>query len=261
MKIRGYLWAVATIFIFVHAARAQGPPILMNPPIMLSKGSILMRTRWELRQLEKGNTYLFMPLIMHYTLLPRIELGLHLPALMERGQAESSQETRFGNIAFLGKYQLLRKDGKQKTFRIATKTLWELPNGIGKGPMDFDAQEHKITCTQLIGYESLRYGIVTELGYRAIRNHPGDEIIFNIVTSLPLLPHRYPVRQINLYLSYFSYYRPQLRRYAVQHGQGIQYAHGRWTLDLAFKRYLWVRESDRERIRLSSFLGTRYVLY
>ena len=245
------------VLLLLHLGlEAQGPPVLLDKPIMLSQGSLLLRTMGEYRHLSRGTSYLHTPLMLHCIPHRRWLVAGHLPLLYD-----FVGKTSVGNVSFVGKYLLTRKDGMAKTLRTTAKWRIDLPNGSGEGPIDFDYDDYKMQASYILGYESLRYGLLSEVGYRYLHNSLSDDIILHLGASIPLLKPVYPSKQINLYFGYQAHYEPQTGQYFVRFGQGAQYAYNKLTLDLAVRQNLVENEPEEEKVRLNFFLGTRYLVY
>jgi len=57
---------------------AQGPPITADKPIMLSGGTMLIKTLTEVRKTDRG-TFTRAPLMVHYVLSNKLIAAVHLP--------------------------------------------------------------------------------------------------------------------------------------------------------------------------------------
>jgi len=64
-----------------------------------------------------------------------------------------------------GKYQFYRKDYTGKTFRVVAKTLQTLPTGKELDLIGQSTHKYQGYYGVVSGYETLKYGISTEVGY------------------------------------------------------------------------------------------------
>lgn len=251
-------WLVILLLVFMSSiGAAQGPPITSDKPIMLGEGTWVIKSLTEIRKTETG-TFLKAPLMVHYLPTSNSLVGVHLPLITYNFENGGSGQA-LGDVELLGKYQFYRKDGIGKTFRIVAKTLQTLPtgkfleiDGISKG-------NYQSYLGLVAGYESIKYGISNELGFNLSPANDLDELRYKLGFGLPLLPSVYPVKQINLYFEYQSSWYPVLEEYLLLYAQGIQYAKGRVTMEVAVQFPLVQDISELERRRFSVFLGTRYV--
>ncbi len=245
------LWSVA--------AFAQGPPITGDKPIMLSEGTIVLKTLTEIRNTAQG-TFVKVPLMAHYLPINNVLVGLHIPYVNYAiNDLLGESGNTLGDIELLGKYQFYRKDNTGKTFRMVAKTLQTLPTGK-KLDVDGISTGHYQSYVGLIaGYESIKYGISNELGYNLVPNADTDELRQKLGFGLPLLKPTYPVKQINLYFEYQSSWFTETNDYALLYAQGIQYAKGQWTWEAAIQAPLVQTTPEETQRNYSLFLGTRYV--
>jgi len=245
------LWSIA--------AFAQGPPITGDKPIMLSKGTIVLKTLTEIRKTEQG-TFVKVPLMAHYLPANNVLIGLHVPYVhytVNEFFRESGHT--LGDIELLGKYQFYRKDKTGKTFRMVAKTLQTLPTGKKLDANGISTGQYQSYIGWIAGYESIKYGISNELGYNLIPNSDADELRYKLGFGLPLLKPTYPVKQINLYFEYQSSWFIETQDYMLLYAQGLQYAKGQWTWEAAIQAPLVQTTPENKDRHYSLFLGTRYV--
>ena len=241
--------------------KAQGPPITADKPIMLGGNTIIIKTLTEIRNTEAG-TFSRIPIMFHYLPTSNSLVAIHVPWTtydfdFEGGGLEDG--SRIGDIGLLAKYQFYRKDGKAKTFRMVAKTFQNFPTGSEFGPEEISSGKYQSYFAWVAGYESIKYGISTELGYNVVPNADFDEWRLKFGVGLPLLKPVYPVKQINLYFEYANNYQPVNDAFEILYAQGIQYAKGRLTLEAAIQLPLYQRNKEVFRLNSNILLGTRYI--
>lgn len=236
---------------------AQGPPILSDKPIMLGAKRVVFKTLSEFRQLSDGWA-IKMPAMAHYLPTSNTLLGLYVPLVISNRANES--QAVLGDISIVTKYQFYRKDGTGKTFRMVVKGVQNLPTGA---QLDLDNMSTGIFQSYwgiVAGYESIKYGISSELGYNISPVPAMNDARLKLGFGLPLLKPSYPVNQLNLFFEYQANYWTATQEYLMLYAQGLQYAKGRMTVEAAFQWPLW-QQVALERTRLYSvYLGFRYVL-
>lgn len=240
---------ILSIFI-IQSSLAQGPPITGDKAIMLGEGTIIAKTLTRVLHTDKGN-FVHAPFMFHYLPKSNMLFALHIP------YASSPDESGFGDITARMKYQVYRKDMKGKSHRIALKSVHWFPTGFNSGIPDISIGEYQSLLSVISGYETLKHGIGTEVGYRYIGGGFPDFWVVNLGFGLPLLKQVYPVNQLNLYFEYDSEWFSNGEK-NIFYAQGIQYAKKRITLDLALQIPLVRNELAFARREYTLFFGARY---
>lgn len=240
------------------ALYAQGPPITSDKPIMLGGGSVVIKTLTEIRHTDYG-TYTRIPVMVHYLPTSNSLVAVHLPVVFRNVLGDVAHTSGVGDIDLMAKYQFYRKDGTGKTFRIVAKTIQTLPTGRDWNVADISTGDYASYLSIVAGYESIKYGISNELGYRLVPATQDDEIRYKLGFGLPLLKPTYPVNQINLYFEYNANWFVEANDFMLFYAQGIQYAKGRLTLEAAIQTPLIQTVADERKRNYSVLLGTRYV--
>ncbi len=259
MKKTVFCLIIFLTFISIRGLQAQGPPITGDKPIMLGAKRTVIKTLTEIRKTDTG-LYTAVPLMVHYLPTSNFLVGVHIPYIRYNMDGTGEKGNALGDIQLLLKYQFYKKDKTGKTLRMVAKTVQSLPTGkdIGFGGWSMDAYQGYIAW--VTGYETIKYGISSELGYNAMAGGDQDELRYKLGFGLPLLKPSYPVNQINLYFEYQSSWFPKLDEYQLFYSQGIQYAKGRFTWEAAFQFPLIQDISELDKRSFSIFLGTRYVI-
>jgi hypothetical protein len=236
---------------------AQGPPILGDKPIMLGAKRVVLRTLSEFRQLSDGWA-IKTPAMVHYLPTSNTLLGLYVPLVISNRANET--QAVLGDISLVTKYQFYRNDGTGKTFRIVAKGVQNIPTGAQLNLDNMSMGIFQSYWSVVAGYESIKYGIASELGYNFSPVAAMNDARLKLGFGLPLLKPTYPVRQINLFFEYQANYWTATQEYLMLYAQGLQYATGQLTIEAAFQWPLW-QKVPLERTRLYSvYLGFRYVI-
>lgn len=241
----------------ITSLQAQGPPITGDKPIMLGSKRLVFKTLSEFRRSHK-HWALKTPIMTHYLPTSNTLVGLYIPLVFTN---ISENHTAFlGDINVITKYQFYKKDGTGKTFRIVLKGVQNIPTGAALQLQGISTGVFQSFWSIIAGYESIKYGISSELGYNISVVPAMNEMRLKLGFGLPLLKPSYPVKQINLFFEYQSSYWHNVQEYMLLYAQGIQYAIGRFTIETAFQWPL-LQQTHVEHKRLYSFYwGMRYVL-
>lgn len=241
---------------FTAVAFAQGPPITADKPIMLGAGSFTTKTLVEIRNTERG-TSVYVPLMLHYLPTANSLVAIHIPYI-DYNLGSGLNGSGLADLKFLGKYQFYRKDGTGKTYRLVAKTFQSIPTGKELDVMGLSTGKYEGYYGIVSGYESLKYGISTEVGYNFMPSGTMDEFMAKLGFGLPLLKPQYPNKQVNLYFEYTSSLLPERDWYQLMYAQGVQYAGKNVTFDLAVQLPLIQDMPEDRKFNYSVFIGTRY---
>ena len=249
------LLIMVVVFAFAKA-NAQGPPITGDKPIMLGGKSFTTKTLLEYRNNERGDIF-YAPAMLHYLPTANSLVAVHLP-LVSYSLNDLGSGTDLADIKLLGKYQFFRKDGTGKTWRITAKTIQTLPTGQELDIIEISTGNYQGYYGVVSGYETLKYGISTEVGYNWIPNGTLDDFRAKLGFGLPLLKPQYPNKQLNLYFEYSSVLIPERDWYQLLYAQGVQYALKNITFDMAVQLPLVQDIVASREFNYSLFIGTRY---
>lgn len=237
---------------------AQGPPIRTDKPIMLGENKGTVRTFYQYFRNE-GNHYHVVPLMIDYNLKNNIEIGIEMPFAAISG-ANRMEGFRAGDLMLRGKYQFVRKDGMGKTFRMAAKAIGMFPTGRPSEVPHVGMGVYQTFLGLLAGMESLKYGVIGELGYNAFSEiHPGF-VESRLSFGLPLLKQVYPVKQVTLYFEYEGRWMPTTGDHAAYFSQGVQYAFKSYAIEASFQMPLVQNVPVHFRRDLAILIGGRFVI-
>lgn len=204
---------------------AQGPPIFTETPIMLGVEGRGLRTFGDIVHRENANTYI-QPIAIPYNITNKWQVGAIVPfvAIIPN---EMKTNSGVGDLNFFVKRQLYQIDAKAKTLRGLLKVTETFPTGKTSGipPLSPDAWQTSVSVAN--GYVTTKYGIYTELGYTLKGNNLTDNFIYNIAFGLPLLPQKYPPKQLNVFLEFNGVYEFEDIGNTLFISPGIQFIAGR----------------------------------
>ncbi|MGB3852431.1 MAG: hypothetical protein WA958_21180 [Tunicatimonas sp.] len=256
LVIRGLLafgWSLT-----VHLVCAQGPPITVDNPIMLGARRVVIQNLTEVRYTDYG-TLVRSSWRGSYRPTAHTLVALDAP-LVHAARPEGEPRHRLGDVQLVGKYQFYRRDRPARTLRAAFKTVQTLPTGPPLGIEDISMGQYQAYGGAVVGYESLRYGVAGEVGYRYVPQHDSDAAAARVSAGLPLLPARYPVRQLTLYGEANAQWFPVTGHRLLLAGGGIQFALRRFIAEAAGQWPIVQQVSEANNRRFSLWLGFRYVI-
>lgn len=265
MKLQ--LWLLATLVcLLISKAHPQGPPITVDAPIMLGGKTQVINSLTEIRSTNAG-TFVSFPLMYQYLPNSNSVVAVNIPFVTYDfkqdaflyAENDPFSDTTLGDISLTGKYQLYRKDGMGKTFRIAAKTVQTLPTGEKLGIRRMSMGYYQGYYGFITAYESLKFGIANELGYNWSPETQADELVHKLGFGLPLLKPTYPVHQVNLFFEYSGYWMTQKSDYQLLFAQGIQYAKGKYIVEASLQLPLIQNMPEIQKHKSSVFIGGRYV--
>lgn len=215
-------------FLLSIKSLAQGPPIFTETPLMLGVEGRGIRTFGNIMEKENANIYM-QPIAIPYNITSKWQVGAIVPfvAITPNGMSTNSG---IGDLNLFVKRQLYQIDGKAKTLRGLLKVTETLPTGKTSGipPLSPDAWQTNISVAS--GYITTKYGIYTELGYTLKGKNLADNFIYNLAFGLPLLPQKYPPKQLNVYLEFNGMYEFDDIGNTLFISPGLQFIAGRKLL-------------------------------
>ena len=254
--MKKYVGSLIAKMLFNLIGLAQGPPIILDKIILLGSNSFTARTLTEYRNTERGD-FVYTPFSLSYLPTSNTTFTVDVPFInydFESGSSGSS----LADIRLTGKYQFYQKNATGKTFRILIKTEQTLPTGESLDLIGLSTGLYQGYYGILGGYESLKFGITSELGYNWIPDGTLDHLRYKLGFGLPLLKPQFPNKQINLYFEYSSFWIFERDWYQLLYAQGIQYAGKDYTIELSAQIPI-VNDVDADReLNYSLFIGGRY---
>ncbi len=235
---------------------AQGPPVTLDKIILLGSNSFTVRTLTEYRNTERGDLIYF-PFSLTYLPTSNTSFTVDIPFVTYDFESSNSGNG-LADIRITGKYQFYQKNNTGKTFRVLVKTEQTLPTGETIDALGVSTGRYQGYYGLLAGYESLKFGVTSELGYNWIPNGTLDHLRYKLGFGLPLLKPQFPNKQINLYFEYTNLWIFERDWYQLLYAQGVQYAGKNFTLEASIQVPL-VNDLDANReFNYSIFIGGRY---
>ena len=211
---------------------AQGPPILLDKPIMLGANKGTVRTLYKNQELK---VYDFSTCMLEadYNVSNFVALGTEIPINFFQNSIV------VGDLNLMAKVQFYNYNRIGKTVRLAAKAKQMFATGKKLETMTLGMGHAMSYLGLLAARESLKLGTQAELGYyfspsASHLNFLSAKLGFGI----PLLKPVYPVNQVNLYFEsegIFAQNHLGKKQYGIYLAPGIQYAKKIFTVEASFQ--------------------------
>ncbi len=247
------------IILLCFRAPAQGPPILTGTPVMLGLEGNGIRTFGKYIAKEDVSIYL-QPIAIPYNITPKFQVGGILPFkyLKPRGAKAAAG---FADASLFAKYQLYKKDGRAKTFRILGKVQHSFPTGNTLSSPPIGAGIHQTLFGLIAGRISPAIGIYGDFSYVLTGGGATDRLLYNFALSVPLLPQQYPQKQINTLLEFNGSYLLDPQTHSLFISPGLQFIPGRRILfEASLQMPLQQPTEASNKTRYMLLAGTRFLL-
>ncbi len=216
---------IALIFLVHNQLQAQGPPITTETPIMLGLEGSAIRTFLKITDSGDGRLTSWI-LGMPYNIHTNLQVGAILPYTWQ-DQNGGSTANGLGDVSLFIKAMLFKKDGRARTFRILATARQSFPTAA-KSLRGADQPEIYQTHLGLVfGNVTTRIGLYGDIGYRFISSNLSDHFVYNFSVGVPLLPVKYPQKQINAYLEFNADHAIDGPANRVSLSPGLQFIPGR----------------------------------
>ncbi len=243
---------------------AQGPPILTGTPVMLGLEGNGLRTFGKLIVKEEGLIYV-QPLGVPYNISPKFQVGGILPfKYVKPGEAEAA--SGLADASAFAKYQIFKRDGRAKTFRILAKVQHTFPSGNTLTSPPIGAGIHQTYVGFIAGRISSAIGLYSDFGYVFTSRKAADRFLYNLAVSLPLLPQQYPQKQLNTLLELNGSYLIHPDLHTLFLSPGLQFIPGRrilfeasFQIPVLFRTRFNIIHSNQTRYVV--LIGTRFLLH
>ncbi len=260
MIIRFVCLTIGHLLLASNLSLAQGPPIVTDTPIMLGLEGRGIRTFGNIISNENGNAYVH-PLAIPYNITRKWQVGIILPFISKSPTGLASR-TGIGDVKVFTKYQLYQKDGKKKTLRGLLKLSETFPTGNSTDAPTLGSGAYQTTLSLVNGYVTTEYGIYGEFGYNITSDRLPDNFIYNIAFGYPLLPQKYPPKQVNLFLELTGNYVFDGVGNNLFISPGIQYIAGRRLLfETGIQLPLDESAPDGQQTNFILRIGTRVLIF
>ena len=238
---------------------AQGPPITVETPVMLGFEGSGIRTFGRFISKENVKIYI-QPIGIPYNITPEFQVGGILPF---KFITPEGTETTGGlaDITIFTKYQLFKKDGTAKTFRILANVKQSFPTGKTKSNPKLGSGIYQTYVGLIVGKISSKIGIYGDFGYNITSNETTDNFLYNISVGIPLLPHEYPQKQINTFLEFNGNYIIDPNIHTLFISPGFQFIPGRRILfETSFQLPIVQNNIVTNKTNYMVLLGTRFLI-
>ncbi len=250
---------IVKIILLANILYSQGPPITTETPIMLGLEGNGLRTFGKLIYNENSRVYL-QPIGIPYNITSKFQVGGIFPFVFK---TPNGSETigGFGDMTIFTKYQLYKKDEVAKTFRILANFKQSFPTGKTDTSPAIGSGLYQTYLGLIIGRITTRVGIYGDFGFNITNDNATDNFTYNFSVGTPLLPHRYPQRQINVFFEMNGNYLFDDKIHVLYISPGIQFIPGRRIL---FESSLQIPALQKiiltGKTKFAIQLGTRFLI-
>jgi len=238
---------------------AQGPPITAETPIMLGLEGGGIRTFGKFISKENVNIYI-QPIGIPYNITSKFQVGGIFPF---KFISPKGAETTGGlsDICLFTKYQLFKKDGIAKTFRILATVKQSFPTGNTSSLPKIGSGIYQTYVGLIIGRISTEIGIYGDFGYNITSNGATDNFLYNFSVGIPLLPQKYPQKQINTFLEFNGNYIIDPKIHTLFISPGLQFIPGRRLLfETSFQIPIVQNNITTNKTKYMILFGTRFLI-
>lgn len=241
-------------------SQAQGPPIFTETPIMLGLEGRGFRTFGKYISKEDATVYT-QPIAIPFNITSKWQIGGIIPLV---NKAPKGMDSRFGlaDVKLFTKYQIYQKNSKGKTFRTLVKLTESFPTGNTSAKPRLGSGAWQTSVGLVSGYVTLGYGIYGEVTYNLTSDGLPDNLIYNVAFGYPLLPQKYPPKQINLYLELNGNLITDFGNNSLFISPGVQYIPGkRLLLETGIQLPIVEEVLKTQKTRFMYTLGTRVLIF
>lgn len=252
---------ILSLFLFsVTTALAQGPPIYTETPILLGLDGGGIRTFGKFISKQNATVYV-QPIAIPYNIGSKLQVGT-IAMFINKNPDGMPSQSGIGDLAVFAKYELFKKDGKAKTFRVIAKLNQVFPTGKTTTNPTIGNDSWQSQLGLVSGYVTLKYGLYAEVAYNIATNGLPDNLIYNLAFVYPLLPQKYPPNQINLDLELNGNYRTDINSNSLFASLGVQWIMGKQTLlETGIQLPLIEKVPNGQETNFIYTLGTRILIF
>jgi len=204
---------------------AQGPPITTETPIMLGLEGNGIRTFGKFISKENATIYV-QPIGIPYNITSKFQVGAVFPFRFITPR-DSKTTGGFADMTVFAKYQLYKKDGTAKTFRILGLVRQTFPTGKTSSDPAIGSGLSQTYVGIVLGKLTTKKGLYADFGYNITNKNASDNFLYNISLGVPLLPQKYPQKQLNTFLEFNGNYVFDPKIHTLFISPGLQFIPGR----------------------------------
>ena len=113
----------------------------------------------------------------------------------------------------------------------------------------------------VIGKLTTKKGLYADFGYNITNKNASDNFLYNFSIGVPLLPHKYPQKQLNTYLEFNGNYVFDPKVHTLFISPGLQFIPGRRILfETSFQIPIVQNNITTNKTEYMVLLGTRFLL-
>ena len=238
---------------------AQGPPITLTAPGTLGLQGKAVRTFGTFVKAENHKIYTQV-LAMPYNISTRLQLGAILRySFLNPTDLESVNG--FGDATLFAKYQFYQLDGIGKTLRLSGIIRQTFPTGKASTMPSIGRDIYQTYIGFIAGDISIKRGWYTNIGFNLTGGGMPDNFLYNFSYGLPVLPHQYPLKQLNLFLEWNGNLVTNSEVHSIFLSPGLQFIAGNnFLLESSFQIPLLQRGAEGNKTKYQLLIGTRILL-
>jgi len=238
---------------------AQGPPITTQTPVMLGLEGSGIRTFGKIISKENANVYVQV-FAVPYNLSSTFQVGGIIPYKSINPNGMPSVNG-FADVTLFAKYQLYKKDGKAKTFRILANVKQTFPTGNNSNIPAVGSGLSQTYIGLIIGKITSSLGLYSDFGYTITNKGTTDSFSYNFSVGMPLLPQKYPQKQLNSFLEFNGNYLLDSNSHTLFISPGLQFIPGRrFLFETSFQIPITQQNISANKTNYMLLLGTRFLL-
>lgn len=259
MKIKRFGLSLAICLGICLSGFSQGPPITVETPVMLGLEGSGIRTFGRWVSTEQSNNYIHV-FALPYNISSEFQVGGVFPYVF-KSPIGAETVSGFGDITVFSKYLLFKKDGKAKTFRVLAKVAQIFPTGKSSTTPPIGSDLFQTYIGLVAGRITSKNGIYSDLGYNLTNKKTSDNLIYNFSVGLPMFPHQYPQKQLNVYLEMNGNYSLENKINRIFLSPGLQWIPGRrLLLETSFQQPLFQKEDIENQLNYQWLVGLRFLI-
>ncbi len=238
---------------------AQGPPITTQTPIMLGLEGSGIRTFGKFISKKNVSVYI-QPIVFPYNISSKFQVGGIIPFKFINPK-DAATVSGFADMTLFAKYQLYKKDGKAKTFRILANLKQTIPTGNSSKTPSVGSGLSQTYIGLIIGKITSAIGVYGDFGYTIANKGATDSFSYNFSIGVPLLPQQYPQKQLNSFLEFNGNYLFDSKIHTLFLSPGLQFIPGRRILfETSFQIPVLQQNISNNKTNYMILLGSRFLL-